>query len=390
MNKLKEEINMLSLLPQELLVELVKNSNLDSIEKFCKVNKYTENFCKTQEFKDIIISKIPHDTLDISKLTINELYFYAKVLPLKRKISIGERGAIMVLDNNNLYRIDQFQNKHLIIRDTDINQICYQSMNYSSVNNILLKNNGYVYLKFDNDESWVNENNISWVTKNAIQIYAGNNEFNVISSDKKTYIYNNQQKKIDELSNIVQINDQFLLTDQGEIYIMTKKDESFKLYKNDKKILLSNLGNVWHSQTHDYIKVPELRNVIQITHSGHVLTQEGIVYELNFDALPLTKNNWINISLVYKSLNNIVQICSSHHSMCENKSSTAFLNSNGDVFRIDQFYKVEFKKVIGFKNIIEVSFKCGDIIGLDNKRNIITSTSSGVKTYNLNDLDDKY
>lgn len=391
MNKLKPDklkpdkliTNILALpslhnLPEELLIELIKNSNLDSIKQLCKVNKYAENFCKTEEFRNILISKIPYgkavaQSLDISEFTVKELYLYSKVVPLKKKIYM-DSNVVIVLDNNNLYEFNLNDGTKKVISNTNINQITHKKL-------VILYNNGKLNTK--------NEFN------KIINITSHNHYINIFTASGKAYRTSlddlNESLYIKEfpvISNIIQIKGQYILTANGDLYI---GDNSDRIAVGDKIIKISHLGKHSLSKPYIFTKVPNLPGIIKINHLGYALTNTQKIFKLVFNSLPLTINNWINMSLTYPSLNNIISMETSSNGHYAGKlQDIIFLNDIGDVFILKTIKKyLNLYSVKTLSNILEISYYGDNIAALDNKRNLIIGDNKILNSYNLDELDQK-
>ena len=69
----------------------MSNMNYDSIKKTCNSSKVMKTFCKTKDVRNALIAKFMKDSLDTSDFTKDELEFYEKVKPLKRRMYLSKK-----------------------------------------------------------------------------------------------------------------------------------------------------------------------------------------------------------------------------------------------------------------------------------------------------------
>lgn len=114
-----DDINILDKLPKEILTNILKNSDIFTIEDICITS---QNICKTINIRNILLDKLmeTNDNLDVSSYTIKELIRYSKIQPLKDYINIGLFGNTIYVYSDN--RTIQFYNQKVEI-GIDINQI---------------------------------------------------------------------------------------------------------------------------------------------------------------------------------------------------------------------------------------------------------------------------
>lgn len=367
-NKIEDIVdpNMLSFLPDETIIEIMNNANMNKIEGLCNTSRRIKNICNTTYVTNEIIDKFADDSLDISKFTINEAVFYDKVIPLKSKIIISE-GSMDVLLNNKLFMINTLNNQ-VKVTDFNVNQTIHFVDN-GKINSIALTNGG----RLIGDEKI---NNNKGIPSRIVSISKNFDDINLITATGKSYILSNNKVTEIGLDNIIQIEGQYVLTSNGDLYIMSVNE--YLTRPDGSRYKLSTLGKSFKSKNKYFVKVLGLNNIIQITSIEYVLTNDGKVHKLNFDTLPLVGYNWNNLSFLHPMLNNIRQITSDKKIVDINKmrapqrylynelrKSLAFVRADGKV--VVKFETGEFVSPYYFNNIIDISIYGDYTAALDNE-----------------------
>lgn len=318
-------LNYLSILPEDAVVEIFNNSNIDEINMLCSTSNKMRTFCESKRGRDIIISKIPPDSLDISNYTFDELILYSKVVPLKQRMSmldimlyvLSDKGLIAI--NLKDIQIDSFSNEN-------INQVVPGGMNYT-IN--VLYNDGDVHRKI----LTVDRKNPTVYADNIISIsdYIHNREHIILAINSSgSYIESNGLKwtKIITPFKIIQKNGDLILSSEGDVYITSPTDE-LKLYVSGKAMLykLDIFGKVMSYKSMNYVKISGLPKIKQITSLGFILSAKGEVHKINFTNADIIKYRIKNVSQISASdfntnyLTNDANVC-------------VVLNNKGNVFII--------------------------------------------------------
>lgn len=305
----KLDDNNISKLPNELIIEILSNLDNDNIKLMCESSKKIKNICKSQEGKDLIISRLKDDSLDISTFTFEELLFYSKILPFKGKLGFKPLlNEIFVLkDNKLIYFTENIMLYTKIIRD-DVNQV----VQYSTDIVILLTDNGKLY---SYDIITKEQHEIAIINK-VIGIFPVSiNHIHIVTADGNNYeYYNGILDKIKKLNRIVQMNFNNCLSDKGEVYIITQL-EGLRFEENISESIKSN-GRLYH-------KIANLPKIKQITNEGYVLSSDNIIYFLNANHSTTT---------IYSAIDNIKQISVVLKRAYAEK--LIILYENGDVYTI--------------------------------------------------------
>lgn len=391
-----------SLFPPEILIELIGNMNYNSIKKTCNSSKQLQILCKTSDVKNVLISKFMKDSLNTSNFTKEELEFYEKVKPLKRRMSITREGnneVLNILFNKQIFMI---KGGILMSKESNINQICgyifddYNS-NYRKIShnvNILLTDDGIV--KVDN----LNLNNIT--TKTAINktnltipintiiynIYVDfisridpiySDYVNMTTYNKETYRWNGFFDQDVRPFNVIQMYNFFYLTDKGEVFMRdnlnfenpNNVDPDYVDEYNPLRVTGQSGGSInryykIHGQSGG--SIPKIK---QITSIGFCLSTTGDVYKINLNDLSFE-------ILKYK---NIIQIY-------ENRNKIYYLDDQGNIY-IVPISSTQYGTVIETsKNLIEILASGRDIYALDNEMKLYIYGVTGAlkQTYDFLDL----
>lgn len=314
---------MLEYLPDEKIIEILDVSNFDDITILCTASKHLNNICNsyigTQEMRD----KFPRDSLDISKFTISELAYYSKILPLKKKIGILGNEVDVLLDDK-LFIINTLSNtSHK--EDFAVNQVIfYLDPNSKKRHYLALTSNGILI----SDEDINTNLNIDQKVIGISGPY--NDNITIFTSTGKSYLLSLKNYTISEIGirNIIQMEGQYILTGNGDLYIISD-DGYLNFYKQGHNgIKLSELGEV--SKDKKFLKLPKLPKnikIVQITATGFFLTDEGTIYILIFNNLPLTGYNWelLVLGSLRGKVNNIIKISSGDIPIDSNQEIISFV-----------------------------------------------------------------
>lgn len=261
MDKLTDE-NIISILPDVIILELFKQSNIDDIKNFCliKKNNKLSKVCRSLDLLDIVKSKFEGDSLDTSDFTLEELFFYNKILPFKKiktdynQLNNNYRGKNV----NQIVKYKLFNNYIILFNDRrlffDKNEIKLLGVKIVDINDdgSLLSSTGDCY-RITRDFKIIKIEipfKILQKTENLVLSLDGDVYFMYDIKDKGKYTYEISYKsnyfiKISELSNIIQItNENFVLSANGEVYKISLKDLSVKKYTIPKKIIQIDSGRL--------------------------------------------------------------------------------------------------------------------------------------------------
>ena len=322
---------------KDLIFELIKNMDVDSIQNTCYASVDIHQLCQTKMVKNVIISKL-QDSMNLSQFTLNQLFFYNKVIPLKRKI-IVVNDKIYVNFNNKLMNIRLNVPKVLIALNS--NQILPYDHNHVMV----LDNDGYLFL--------YNHTTLttSFLLDKVVDVHYAL-RFKIITLDGTYDLYPTFKNKLprfvlEQPNNIIQ-NDLYLLNDDGEVY------------------------RKWLIDKHNrFVKIEGLPKIIQITSSGYFLAYNGDVYYYDRDEESI---NTIPI-------HNIVQITAVKELRNKYEAVVAFLDIHGDVFMGDLPLKVN-----EVSDIIEISFLNHQLVALDKNLMLHLFRNEDVETYDFSKI----
>jgi len=327
-------------LDENMIYEVIKNIKIDDIINFCIISKQINMLFQKQDIKNIIIYKLPVDSLYCNDFTLKQLYFYDKVLPLKNKILNISNMDIFVNINQKIIRINYRIFEHIEIINS--NQIIPYKYGFKEF--IVLENNDKICL-YNNETKEKKYTNIDIDGRILSIENEKNNGINIITNLGKFYVYKIDDKNLTqilEISNIIQKIGSFILTVEGKLYYTPKffKRESIKT-----------------------IQIKNLPKIVQLTYLGYCLAANGDVY------------NTANINEVIKlPINNIVQIRSTVVQKKDSNSPSyivSCLDTNGNVFIVINNYKIikidQLSDIIEicFNNIIEICFNKLKLIALD-------------------------
>jgi hypothetical protein len=348
-------LGILEYLPDEKIIDILDVSDFDDITILCNTSKLLNNICNsyigTQEMRD----KFPKDSLDISKFTISELAYYSKILPLKKKIGILG-NEVDVLLNDKLFIINTLSNiPHK--EDFAVNQVIF----YLDPNS---KKRHYLALTFNgiliSDEDIKMNLNIS---EKVICISGPyNDNITIFTSTGKSYLLSLKNYTISKIGirNIIQMEGQYILTGNGDLYIMSD-DGYLNFYKQGhSRIKLTELGEI--SKNKKFLKLPKLPKdikIVQITATGFFLTDKGTIYVLNFDEIPLKGYNWETLSFALGELNNIIKISSGDIPINSNQETISFVFIKKGHKQIGYVKQIKRNAIRGSFNIRDYSLVIG-------------------------------
>lgn len=386
LHKLKDEISNDITFPPEIFIELINNMNYNSIKRTCNTSNSMKKLCQTKDVKDILINKFMKDSLDTSKFTKDQLEFYEKVKPLKRRMCLSRNvngdKVLNIVYNKLLFALTL--NKSLTSKESNINEISnrekikyVENKNIFVDFNVILDNTGKVYINESEDEL---KDELIPILTEAISISKDQytdqsfSIINIITSKKECYIWSaGSIFKIILPFNIIQRCNYFYLTDEGEVYmrhnVHTRVNNIVAVTGNDIHFKDGKLNNKYNLM-HYYYKINGLPHIKQITSTGGVLSTSGDVYNINWTDLSVNK---------MVSHSNIIQIC-------EDKQYKYCLDNKGN---ISNYFggSGTFQNFITSQNIIEILIDNMTLYALDDKMKLYTYSSIGLnKTYNFLDL----
>lgn len=332
-------------LPEDIIVEIIKLLNMSDIENICSASLYIHKICN--RIKNIIISKLPKDSLMVNDFTLQQLFVYNKIIPLKRKIIVAHDDVYVNLDER-LYIIENGTVK-LLFTSIGSNQIIpsiYRKMIISNDNGkVFCRNSPYRKMMILNNDGKVfchdliteevnlfnsNVNNITQYNDDIVKISSTNGNYHnykLVQNDHKLYTTVSLDKNLaSEI--IIQQFGNFKLTSKGEVY------EQYSIKIDDEHII-------------NNYKICGLPKIVQMTEHKFMLAANGNVYR--------HVNNSFNIIWI----KNIKQICS----VIDGIKKIAYLNNNGEVYA-GNFDKTP-EKIYELSDIIEIAFKKHNLVALD-------------------------
>ena len=355
MDKLTTD-NIISILPEEIILELFKQSDINDIKNFCLINKNNKlsKVCRSKDLLDIVKSKFKGDSLDTSDFTLEELFFYNKILPLKKiktdyyELSNNSRGKNV----NQIIKYESSNNHVILFNDRkvffDKNEINLSGVKIVDINDdsSLLSSVGDCY--FITGEFKIIKIEIPFKilqkTKNLVLSLDGDVYFMYDIRDKSKYTYEISYKsnyfiKIFELSNIIQITNQnFLLSATGEVYKISLEDLSVKKYVTPKKIIQIDSGRLGKREPEENIgdwvsfSPPRYSNFSDI----------ALLLDINNDAYSIIEDkvNPIRYKISHLEKKNIDII------QYNREKNIKLLYNNRDIFHI--YEKIDDKKMKKF------------------------------------------
>jgi len=351
-----------TLFPPEIFRELIGNMNYNSIKKTCNSSLDMKILCNTKDMRNILVSKFMTDSLNTSTFTDDELDFYDKVKPLKRRmcLTIKDNRTILTICYNNL--LFTLKNDKLTYEESDINEIVTSHLyeGYNSANGFEIREiNTILY-----DDGRITTDNVLFpITNKVINISEyplAKSNFNIITSKKECYQWNGLRlfQYINPF-NVIQRLTFTCLTDKGEVY--TIGDEDIEIPANFKPDAFGEIGQVNDGvykklQDLEYYKLHDLPRIVALTTTGEFISEDGDIWTLDYYNLIVKKSD---------NYSNIIQIY-------EGKYTDYYLDSKGNIF-------TSVNKIETSKNLIEITVNSDEekIYGLDDDMNLYIYNISG-------------
>lgn len=337
-------------LPNDILLYIMKFTDLRSTMLFCETCKSIIKISKNISFKHFLVSKI-NNNLDMSKFTMKEILFCAKSLTAvtRNKMSIVD-NILYIIDLSIIHEIDLYFNNSKTYSHNGVNKMIkyrgkcrpglqwWSNSSVSTPKNLIIQlmNNGTIFIKdtltkkeerfghLDNivnistkmEERFDQINNhkynqhyieTSYLTTNKGIIYQIK-DFDIEKTDKisTTSIYNNIIGTISESA--AAIATVYTLLTNGTVDIYDGKSSNkipkinniirILLYKNVSKvklIMLTELGEIYY-YAHNCFTYKEVRlnniKIIEIIFHGHkiyALDDNNVIWILTDNDAPLNK-----------------------------------------------------------------------------------------------------
>jgi hypothetical protein len=363
-----------SLFPSEIFRELISNMNYDSIKETCNSSRDMKILCHTKDMRNLLISKFMKDSLNTRNFTEDELNFYEKVKPLKRRMCLSndsEKQTILNISYNNL--LFTLYNNILTYQESDINQIISSEiyLGYDEINNVFEKQDINIILYNDGIVMRDDKTKIP-ITNKVINIESfpdNKNNINIITNKKECYSWNGNLYQYTTPFNVIQRTEYYCLTDKGEVYV--KNNEDLEIPDNIEPDAFGEVGQIINGifdklEEVKYYKIHGLPRIAQLTTKEIFLSEDGGFWYVDYDDLtPVLSNKY--------KYNNIIQIY-------ELKHVNYYLDNKGTIFT--PIYKIE-----TFKNLIEIAINSDEsyIYALDNEMNLYVYNISGqfLQSYDL-------
>jgi hypothetical protein len=189
-----------------------------------------------------------------------------------------------------------------------------------------------------------------------------NDNITIFTSTGKSYLLSLKNYTISKIGirNIIQMEGQYILTGNGDLYIMSD-DGYLNFYKQGhSRIKLTELGEI--SKNKKFLKLPKLPKdikIVQITATGFFLTDKGTIYVLNFDEIPLKGYNWETLSFALGELNNIIKISSGDIPINSNQETISFVFIKKGHKQIGYVKQIKRNAIRGSFNIRDYSLVIG-------------------------------
>jgi len=355
-----------TIFPPEIFRELIGNMNYNSIKKTCNSSLDMKILCHTKDMRNILVSKFIRDSLNTSSFTDDELNFYDKVEPLKKRmcLTIKDNQTILTICYNKL--LVTLKNDKLTHEESDINEIVTSHL-YEGYN----RENGFEIREINTilyDDGRITTDNVIFpITNKIINIseypFAKSN-FNIITNKKECYQWNSLTllQYINPF-NVIQRFTFACLTDKGEVYIIGDEDINSPLVVNAniKPDAFGEIGKIEDGiykklEDLEYYKLHDLPRIIALTTRGEFISEDGDIWNLDYYNLTVRKSD---------KYTNIIQIY-------EGKYTNYYLDNKGNIFS-------ESTKIETFKNLIEIVVDSdkSKIYALDDGMNLYIYNMSG-------------
>lgn len=252
--------------------------------------------------------------LNTSNFTNDQLDFYEKVKPLKRKLSIVN-DTLNIVYNKQLFTL---KNDVLTSQESNINFLCgylfddyIERKKYNIT--ISLTDDGIVNIDdIDIDSGLLNpktmiktnENSIKLVIPSkVISINASNKYVHITTNNKENYYWDGNLQQIITPIVIIQQLSNMYLTDKGEVYI--KSNVKFGNPNGLQPDFVGERNRIPTERSFDIIsigfyKVHGLPHIKQITEEGFVLSSNGDVYLIELYDLSFQKHTYLHAKMILK------------------------------------------------------------------------------------------
>ena len=321
----------LSELPEDPILDIISNMNINDIMNFCNSDKTINKICQSKNLKNTIISKLSKNHVDVSKFTLDELFLYSKVLNLRKRINIFDTKIYVFIDNTVYKPYDgtsEFDGEQL---PNNINQIA--PYGYYGFDLALLSDDDqilsmYMHRPKEIDKFFNNDIGIDKII-DIKPILSGTKSLELLTADGKFYRWDSYDG---------------LKSEEAPVGTIQREGVYYLTYT----------GDVYHRKYSKINKIEGLSNIKQITHNGFFLSENGDVYVFDNDDI-----------ILHPGVKNITQICSRYRSRNNNKYQVYMLDNKGYVYfkavNIDEIDLIIPKLYEGLKDIVEI--EDSDIIG---------------------------
>ena len=291
LNVLNNDIDIFETLPQEILINIIKELDCKSILLICKSSKQFNKFCELK-LDTLLKQKLHKETKFITDTYNREELIRLCRLYKTKHISAGGYHSL-VLKDDQVYSFGDGYNGQLGLADLDIFEVLG-----TEVNNPTLITN------LQNITQISTGTYNSWALNANGQVYAwGDNEHGQLGLGNYTNIF--YPTLVSGLEDIIQISSNealsYALNDKGQIYAFGSND-------------LNQFGSNFEMNTPSLI--PELDNIKQISVGSYhtlALTNDGKVYSFGSNThgqLGLGDFDDRNIPSLIAEINNVIHISS--------------------------------------------------------------------------------
>lgn len=296
-------------LPNDLYSELINHMDLSDVLSFCSTSTEMVKYCSKPDIIRKLKNKI-NTTYDIRDLNFNQLMIFAKTNLLWKNMSIYEDIGIYIHDDKMMiYNIITNSNYYLSttpwavnmgnIKISDIYQIKIRM--YIKHRNILV-----LIVILNDGSSWtLSQNEPLFMGKLLAMHNDVEHGLYTIDIDGKT-IQNKWLGKVSEFDfkNVVQVEGQFILNVNGEVYIKLVNGKIYNpltnSYVNHNPYFIFRLYN----QT-QYYKIMDL--VKQIHQLGYFLAK-GEIYQFDWSTMKVVKLPYQNVDAFECYIHNGVSV----------------------------------------------------------------------------------
>lgn len=330
---------MLDKIPEEIIIEILYNINIDYIEEFLTVSKYFYKLCHSRDFKNKLK---PNDPMDFTEFSLKELIFYSKLYKKKMNLCTGgDYYCLHIHIDNNIFTFEN--NKITKNLRNNINEKVTMD-NYSGgdefIDNVLT-NEGKIECLYNT----YNAVALRGLTDKVVNIYPYNDSLNIITKNGKYFKW--EDDRLHRVNNfrVIQNDGNLYLTDKYEVYSLGYSYSNCRYKPN----IISSVdtykcekgcpGKFTPNTDYEFIKVVGLPKIKQIN-GKRVLSFDNKVYEINRD---------LTFKLI-EGLKNIIQL-----------SSHAVLDADGNVFDCHG-------DKINLSNIVEICSDNNNIYALDKNK----------------------